>query len=93
MHRNPQRTCVQCGSKTDKRSLLRIAGKAGAGWKPDPEGGRPGRGFYLCRKSECVEGFVRRIRTPKGAARWKMGTSGAALGEQISAWWAGAVNG
>lgn len=92
VRRTPQRTCVQCGIAGDKRSLLRIAGRPGAGWDPDPEGLRPGRGIYLCRKAECVEGFVRRIRTPKGAARWKMGASGAVLGEKISAWWAEEAN-
>lgn len=85
--RRPERTCVQCGSPGEKPSLLRIAGRPGAGWEPDPEGRRPGRGVYLCRKTECVEGFVRRIRTPKGGARWRMGTEGTALAEKISAWW------
>lgn len=83
----PLRTCVQCGTPGEKRSLLRIAGRPGAGWEPDPEGRKPGRGIYLCRKSECVEGFSRRIRTPKGGARWRMGTEGAPLAEKISAWW------
>ena len=93
VRRDPLRTCVQCGGKAEKRSLLRIAGRPGGGWTPDPEGTRPGRGIYLCRKAECVEGFVRRIRTPKGAARWRMGTSGTELGEKISAWWAGEETG
>lgn len=86
--RVPQRTCVLCRSKIGKRSLLRIAGTPGAGWEPDPDGVRPGRGIYICRKAECIEEFARRIRTPKGGARWKMGASGEALGKKISAWWA-----
>jgi predicted RNA-binding protein YlxR (DUF448 family) len=85
--RRPERTCVQCGNRDEKRSLLRVAGKPGAGWEPDPEGRMPGRGIYLCRKAGCVEGFARRIRTPKGAARWRMGTEGTALAEKICAWW------
>ncbi len=92
IRRVPLRTCVQCGVQGEKRLLLRIAGKAGAGWEPDPKSVRPGRGIYICRKAECVEGFVRRIRTPKGAARWKMGASGAVLGEKIFAWWAEEAN-
>jgi hypothetical protein len=35
-----------------------------------------------------VEGFARRIRTPKGAARWKMGINGSVLADKVSAWWA-----
>jgi hypothetical protein len=35
-----------------------------------------------------VEGFARRIRTAKGAARWKMGAGGPVLADRVSAWWA-----
>lgn len=83
----PVRTCVQCGTTGFKGSLLRIAGRPETGWEPDPDGRKPGRGIYLCRNSECVDGFVRRIRSPKGAARWKMGSSGAALAERVASWW------
>lgn len=86
--RLPQRTCVHCGSVGGKGSFLRIAGRPGSGWEPDPEGRMPGRGIYLCRTSECVDGFARRIRTPKGAARWKMGGDGSGLADKVSAWWA-----
>ena len=48
----------------------------------------PGRGIYLCRSAECVKGFARRVRTPKGAARWKMGVGGVDLADKVSAWWA-----
>lgn len=83
-----ERTCVQCGSSAEKASFFRLAGRPETGWEPDPEGRRPGRGIYLCRAAECVEGFARRIRTPKGAARWKMGADGPALADKVAAWWA-----
>jgi hypothetical protein len=35
-----------------------------------------------------VAGFTRRIRTAKGAARWKMGMEAAVLADKVSAWWA-----
>ncbi|MBI5419834.1 MAG: YlxR family protein [Deltaproteobacteria bacterium] len=85
--RYPLRTCVQCGSGSFKESFLRIAGRPETGWEPDPDGRKPGRGIYLCRKTECVDGFVRRIRSPKGAARWKMGSAGAALADRVASWW------
>jgi len=81
----PQRTCVQCGAVRDKGGLLRIAGKPGAGWTPDPGGKLPGRGFYLCPVGECVDRFAARIRTPKGAARWKMGAEGRELADRLAA--------
>ncbi len=71
---------------------MRIAGRPETGWQPDPEGRKPGRGIYLCRKPQCVEGFARRIRTPKGGARWRMGGSGADLADRLAAWWAGEGN-
>ena len=81
----PQRTCVQCGAVREKSALLRIAGKPGIGWMPDPGGKMPGRGIYLCRDGECVGGFSARIRTPKGGARWKMGAAGRELAERLAA--------
>jgi hypothetical protein len=83
----PQRTCVECRAKASKSALLRIAGKPRDGWEPDPAGRRPGRGIYICRRKDCVEGFVKRIGTPKGAARWRMGPGGAVLARRLSAMW------
>jgi len=81
----PQRTCVQCGAVLSKERLLRIAGRPGSGWTPDPSGTLPGRGIYLCRGGDCVTKFSARVSTPKGGARWKMGAAGAELAERLSA--------
>lgn len=81
----PQRTCVQCGAVRDKGGLLRIAGKPGKGWTPDPGGKLPGRGIYLCPAGDCVDRFSARIRTPKGGVRWKMGIAGKELADRLAA--------
>lgn len=81
----PLRTCVQCGTRAEKGRLLRIAGRPGAGWAPDPGGKMPGRGIYLCRDGECVARFAARIRTQKGGARWKMGAGGGGLADRLTA--------
>lgn len=81
----PQRTCVQCGAVREKGGLLRIAGKPGVGWAPDPGGKLPGRGIYLCPVGECVDRFAARVRTPKGGARWKMGVTGKELADRLAA--------
>ena len=86
----PQRTCVQCGALLAKPRLLRIAGKPGCGWTPDPSGTLPGRGIYLCRGGECIRRFSARVRTAKGGARWKMGAAGAELAERLSGFEQGA---
>ncbi len=83
--RKPQRTCVQCGNHSEKSRLLRIAGSAGSGWTPDPDGKLPGRGIYLCPGGDCVERFAARIRTRKGGARWKMGDAGGELADRLAA--------
>jgi predicted RNA-binding protein YlxR (DUF448 family) len=87
--RKPQRTCVQCGTASDKERLLRIAGRPGSEWTPDPDGLLPGRGIYLCRDGACVEKFAERIRTRKGGARWRMGEAGGELADRLAAAWAG----
>ncbi len=50
----PQRTCVVCRTKTDKRSLTRIV-RAVGGIQLDPVGKLPGRGAYLCDNVNCWE--------------------------------------
>ncbi|NLF66925.1 MAG: YlxR family protein [Chloroflexi bacterium] len=54
----PQRTCIVCRSKADKRQLRRLV-KAPAGAPEgvvlDPSGRLPGRGAYLCEKRACWE--------------------------------------
>lgn len=49
----PQRTCVVCRQKTDKRSLIRIVRTPDAGVVVDPTGKRNGRGAYVCDRSAC----------------------------------------
>ncbi|HBX42740.1 MAG TPA: hypothetical protein DEH27_02530 [Deltaproteobacteria bacterium] len=82
----PQRTCVQCRAKGDKEGFLRVAGRPGKGWEPDPGAERAGRGFYLCRDTGCVEGFARSIRTQKGSRRFRMGASAASLADALEEW-------
>lgn len=48
----PQRTCVVCRVKTDKRDLLRIVVADGK-LQIDMTGKMNGRGAYLCRKNDC----------------------------------------
>jgi len=80
----PQRTCVQCGAVLPKGRLLRIAGRPGAGWVPDPRGTLPGRGIYLCHGGDCIAKFSARLKTSKGGARWKMGAAGTELAERLA---------
>ncbi|UCG25651.1 MAG: YlxR family protein [Chloroflexota bacterium] len=49
----PQRTCVACRRKLDKRRLTRIVRSAEEGVVVDPSGKRNGRGAYLCDQPDC----------------------------------------
>jgi predicted RNA-binding protein YlxR (DUF448 family) len=49
----PQRTCVICRRKMDKRRLLRVVRTANDGTMADPSGKRNGRGAYLCDDAAC----------------------------------------
>jgi predicted RNA-binding protein YlxR (DUF448 family) len=55
----PQRSCVVCREKTDKRRLTRLVLTADAGLVVDPTGKRNGRGAYLCDKVECWDKAIR----------------------------------
>lgn len=55
----PQRTCVVCREKKDKRELFRIVSTADEGVVVDPSGKRNGRGAYLCSRSACWEQALR----------------------------------
>lgn len=48
----PQRTCVVCHDKRDKRLLVRLV-KTADGLKVDPTGKMDGRGAYLCDRTSC----------------------------------------
>jgi len=84
----PRRTCAACGRKEDKRRFVRIAGTPGGVWRVDPAQREPGRGIYLCVDEECVERFLRRLRSRRGGDRWEMGKTAVELAAQVESWWA-----
>jgi predicted RNA-binding protein YlxR (DUF448 family) len=49
----PQRTCVACREKKDKRLLTRIVRSPDDGVVIDPTGKHNGRGAYLCGEGAC----------------------------------------
>ncbi|MDX1416504.1 MAG: YlxR family protein [Candidatus Promineifilaceae bacterium] len=49
----PQRTCIACRQKVDKRRLTRIVRSNEEGVVVDPSGKRNGRGAYLCDQVVC----------------------------------------
>ena len=54
----PQRTCIVCRQKFDKRRLTRIVRTADEGVIVDFTGKRNGRGAYLCDQASCWDTAV-----------------------------------
>jgi hypothetical protein len=48
----PQRSCIACREKRDKKDLIRLVYNASI-VEIDPKGKKVGRGAYLCSKYEC----------------------------------------
>ena len=54
----PQRTCIVCRQKTDKRRLTRIVNNPVEGVVADPSGKKNGRGAYICQNVACREAAI-----------------------------------
>jgi uncharacterized protein len=55
----PQRSCVVCRQKQDKRQLIRLARQLDGQAVVDPTGKQNGRGAYLCQNPACWEKALR----------------------------------
>lgn len=58
--KDPQRSCVGCGLKTDKKSLIRIVKVSNSEIIFDRTGKKPGRGVYICFKKECLVNAIKK---------------------------------
>jgi uncharacterized protein len=54
----PQRTCIVCRQKTDKRHLVRLVKTAEDGVLVDTTGKQNGRGAYVCRQPVCWDKII-----------------------------------
>ena len=57
----PQRSCIACRDKKNKRDLVRLVYNTGI-VEIDMKGKKPGRGAYLCAKYECWDTGLRKSR-------------------------------
>jgi predicted RNA-binding protein YlxR (DUF448 family) len=54
----PQRTCIACRQKTDKRRLTRLIRTPEAGIVIDATGKQNGRGAYVCAQPACWDKII-----------------------------------
>ena len=60
----PERRCVGCGEKKQKRELIRIVRLAGdGGVELDPTGKKSGRGAYICPSKTCLKKARKRLES------------------------------
>ena len=65
MKKIPQRTCMGCNSKKDKKDLIRIVKNKQNEIKIDKTGKQEGRGTYICNNIECLEKVIKSKRMEK----------------------------
>ena len=53
----PVRSCIACRRQQAKNELLRLV-RTSAGLLYDPDCTAPGRGYYLCRRPECLKALL-----------------------------------
>ena len=51
----PQRQCMGCRERTDKRNLIRVVRTPEGNVQLDFSGKLSGRGAYICPKAECLK--------------------------------------
>ena len=51
----PQRQCMGCRERTDKRNLIRVVRTPDGNVQLDFSGKLSGRGAYICPKAECLK--------------------------------------
>lgn len=59
MKKIPQRSCIVCGEKLDKRELFRIVKNKEGELFFDITGKANGRGAYICNKDTCIEAIIK----------------------------------
>lgn len=62
MKKQPQRTCMGCNQKKDKKDLIRIVKNKDNEISIDRTGKKEGRGAYICDDVNCLEKVIKNKR-------------------------------
>lgn len=65
MKRQPQRTCMGCNEKKDKKDFIRIVKNKENQISIDKTGKLEGRGAYICDDIKCLEKVIKSKRLEK----------------------------
>ena len=61
----PQRTCIGCNEKKDKKELIRVVKDNENNISIDKTGKANGRGAYICDNIECLEKAIKNKKIEK----------------------------
>ena len=62
MKKQPQRTCMGCNEKKDKKDLIRIVKSKDNEISIDRTGKKEGRGAYICDDVNCLDKLIKSKR-------------------------------
>lgn len=62
MKKQPQRTCMGCNQKKDKKELIRIVKNKNNEILVDRTGKKEGRGAYICDDVNCLDKLIKSKR-------------------------------
>lgn len=62
MKKMPQRTCMGCNQKKDKKDLIRVVKNKNGEISIDKTGKQEGRGAYICDNIECLDRVIKTKR-------------------------------
>ena len=65
MKRQPQRTCMGCNEKKNKKELIRIVKNKNNEISIDRTGKQDGRGAYICDDINCLDKVIKSKRLEK----------------------------
>lgn len=65
MKKQPQRTCMGCSEKKDKKEFIRIVKNKNNEINIDKTGKLEGRGAYICDNIQCLEKVIKSKRLEK----------------------------
>ena len=65
MKRLPQRTCMGCNTKKDKKELIKIVKNKDGEISIDKKKKKEGRGAYICNNIECLDKVIKSKRLEK----------------------------
>lgn len=63
--KQPERRCIACNEKVEKKQLLRIVRTPEKNIEIDLTGKKNGRGAYICKKEECLNKAIKTKRFEK----------------------------